>query len=73
MDLAVYLTAKGVTQASFADRIGVSQATLSRYARRTATPTVTVAERIKAASGGEVTYEDWLPMADLQIREADYE
>ena len=63
MKLDDFLVAKGFSQTAFADRIGVSQPSLSRYISGASVPNVLVAERIKAASGGLVTYEDWTELA----------
>ena len=67
MNLADFLVAKGVSQTAFADRIGVSQPSLSRYISGATVPNVLVAERIKAASGGLVTFEDWTELASPRI------
>lgn len=72
MNLADFLAAKRVSQAAFADRIDVSQPTLSRYISGASNPTVRIAERIKAASGGLVDYEDWTEYSAPRITGANY-
>ena len=67
MKLDDFLVAKGVNLTAFADRIGVSQSSLSRYISGATVPTVLVAERIKEASGGLVTYEDWTELVSPRI------
>lgn len=63
MKLDDFFVAKGVSQTAFADRIGVSQPSLSRYILRATVPDVLVAERIKAEAGRLVTFEDWMELA----------
>ena len=64
MQLFEYLIQKDVSQTRFAEKIGVSQPTLSRYLVGQTIPSVITAVRIKDATRGEVTPEDWLTVVE---------
>jgi transcriptional regulator with XRE-family HTH domain len=58
MRLAEFLECKGLLQREFADKIGVGQAAVSRYASGRI-PSFEVMTRIKHATNGKVSYDDW--------------
>ena len=59
MQLYKYLINKNISQSEFADKIGVSQPTLSRYVNGDTLPSVVIGARIEAATSGEVSCGDW--------------
>ena len=59
MQLYKYLILKNISQSEFADKIGVSQPTLSRYYNGDTLPSVVIGARIEKATGGEVACGDW--------------
>ena len=70
MQLFQWLPANGVSQRAFADKIGVSQASLSRYIKGLTMPNVVISEHIFRLTGGEVTQEDWVELPKLMSGEA---
>ena len=59
MQLYKYLITNNISQSEFADKIGVSQPTLSRYVNGDTLPSVVIGARIEAATSGEVSCGDW--------------
>ena len=59
MQLYKYLIHHNISQSEFADKIGVSQPTLSRYVNGDTLPSVVIGARIETATGGEVSTRDW--------------
>ena len=59
MQLYKYLIHHNISQSEFADKIGVSQPTLSRYMNGDTLPSVVIGARIEAATSGEVACGDW--------------
>lgn len=59
MKLAEYLALKEITHAAFAEKIGTTQATVSRYASGARLPRPAVLDRIKRVTGGAVTANDF--------------
>ena len=59
MQLYKYLILKNISQSEFADKIGVSQPTLSRYYNGDTLPSVVIGARIEKATGGEVSCGEW--------------
>ena len=59
MQLYKYLITNNISQSEFADKIGVSQPTLSRYVNGDTLPSVVIGARIEAATSGEVSCKDW--------------
>lgn len=57
--LAQYLAAQKITQAQFADRVGSTSATVSRWCSGKAFPNKDAVKRIDAATGGEVPPAVW--------------
>ena len=59
MQLYKYLINHNISQSEFADKIGVSQPTLSRYVNGDTLPSVVIGARIETATSGEVSTRDW--------------
>ena len=59
MQLYKYLIHRNISQSEFADKIGVSQPTLSRYVNGDTLPSVVIGARIEAATSGEVSCGEW--------------
>lgn len=59
MQLYKYLIHKNISQSEFADKIGVSQPTLSRYVNGDTLPSVVIGARIETATSGEVSCGEW--------------
>jgi transcriptional regulator with XRE-family HTH domain len=58
MKLADYLEKKELTQLEFATTVGVTQARIAQLVDG-GTPSVKLAQRIAAATGGKVGLSDW--------------
>jgi DNA-binding transcriptional regulator YdaS (Cro superfamily) len=58
MTLDEYLKSTPVTAASFADRIGVSAASVTRIRKGGQNIPLSLAQKIVSATGGKVTLED---------------
>lgn len=61
MTLHDYLTANGLSEASFAERVGVSQAQIHRLRVGKTWPSRDLAIRIRDETGGQVTPDSFLP------------
>jgi transcriptional regulator with XRE-family HTH domain len=61
MRLAEYLENSKISPAEFSRLIGVSQASVSRYAAGLRFPEPDILVRIKSATDGAVTADDFLP------------
>jgi transcriptional regulator with XRE-family HTH domain len=59
--LQSYRERAGLTLDVLAERVGVSKATLSRIENRKQAPSLDLVSKLKAASGGEVSADDFLP------------
>ena len=59
MQLYKYLINQNISQSEFAEKIGVSQPTLSRYVNGDTLPSVVIGARIETATSGEVSVRDW--------------
>lgn len=59
MQLREYLIVHGLSGAGFARKIGVRKMSVSRYARRLRIPSSDIMARIVAATGGQVTANDF--------------
>lgn len=53
----------GLTETAFAERIGRSQSQVNRLRRGVSSPDWSTIEKIKAATGGLVTADDWAAQA----------
>ncbi len=60
MKLQDYITQSGLTDAQFAERVGVSQPHINKIRRGVVSPSLSVAERIMEATNGKVTPNDFL-------------
>jgi transcriptional regulator with XRE-family HTH domain len=60
MKLAEYLAANKISQAEFAQKVGVSQVAISRYADGQRMPRRKWLVKIRQMTGGLVTSEDFL-------------
>lgn len=63
-DLPEYLTKTGLKQAAFAQRIGVTQVTVSKLIARTMLPGLELAVRIEDATCGQVPARSWVSPSD---------
>lgn len=61
MTLHEYLSHMGITETAFGHLAGISQSQVNRLRHGKSWPQRDVAERIKAATGGKVTPDDFLP------------
>lgn len=61
MKLGSHLAENGITHAEFASRIRTSQAAVTRYVLGQRIPRPEVIARIREATGGEVTANDFFP------------
>lgn len=64
MKLAAFLSLSGITRSQFAERIGVTGATITGYCSGSIWPKREVMERIVAETNGAVTADDFLQMDD---------
>ena len=64
MQLFEYLIQRDVSQTQFAEKIGVSQPTLSRYLVGETIPSVVTAIKIEQVTGGAVKPRDWLTVVE---------
>lgn len=65
MKLADYLIAENLNPSAFAVRLGTPASTVSRLLKGQRSPGVDLLTKIRAATGGKVTPNDFLPdMAD---------
>ena len=58
MQLDQYMRLRGLTQAAMAERLGISEAHLSRILAGKGTPSLRLCDRIAAETEGAVTAED---------------
>jgi DNA-binding XRE family transcriptional regulator len=58
MDLKLYLEEKMIIKRKFAEKLGVTEATLHRIIAGTSLPSGKTAQRIVKLTNGEVTFED---------------
>ena len=66
MKLAEYLKTQGESLTAFAHLMGVEPPTVHRWANGFRVPSIRMAHEIKRATGGAVSYEDWLDDAKSQ-------
>lgn len=64
MKLSDYLEAQNMTHSAFAERIGVSQGAVTRYANGARVPRPAVMSKIRQATDGQVSYRDFLEAAE---------
>jgi transcriptional regulator with XRE-family HTH domain len=65
MKLADWLTQNTVPDAAFAETIGVSRQALWRYKADERMPRPAILSRIREATGGSVTADDFLPTVEV--------
>jgi len=70
MTLAAYLARHGLTAAAFAETIGVHPGTVGRYCKGLRMPRPEVAMRIRRATLGAVTADDFLDLDPQPRRKA---
>jgi len=61
MTLEKFLETKPMTQAAFADLVGVKQATINRYIRSERFPSPEMIRKIEEATNFKVKVMDWFP------------
>lgn len=61
MKLAEWMTSESVDDEGMADRVGADRSTISRIRRGETRPSWPLVARIKAATGGAVSADDFLP------------
>lgn len=64
MNLRSYLSSRGISEAAFGAQIGVSQAAVNRYVRRSRIPTPPIMAKIVEATDGQVTANDFYAQPD---------
>lgn len=64
MKLSAYLKDNRISHVAFAEKIGVTQATVTRYAAGTRTPRPEHMVKIRSATEGAVTADDFMPAAE---------
>jgi transcriptional regulator with XRE-family HTH domain len=65
MDLQTYISLKGMSQEQFAQRIGVKQKSVSRYAAGERVPHPKIMSDIYSATGGAVEPNDFYELGKL--------
>jgi DNA-binding XRE family transcriptional regulator len=60
-----YLEGHDIKNAVFAATVGASEATISRLRNNKQTPSFALARRIRTATEGAVTFEDFLPASEV--------
>lgn len=66
MTLAEFLSSNGLSHSAFAERVGVSQVAVTRYALGHRVPRPEVLARIREATRGAVTANDFMPAPPSQ-------
>lgn len=66
MKLEKYLENTSMSEATFAELIGVKQATVNRYINGKRFPSPVMIQRIERASKGKVKVMDWFPRCHEQ-------
>lgn len=72
MDLKKYLTLNNISQESFGAKVGLTQCTINKISQKKQRPSWINAQKIIAASNGEVTMEDLMipldhPMTKINL------
>jgi len=72
MHLRAYLTARKISVTTFAESVGVARGTLHQYLRGEQFPRPQTLVRIREATGGAVTANDFVPgdTSSSELREA---
>lgn len=66
MKLAEYFKSKNIKHTDFAETLGVSQVTVTRYANGKRTPSLEMALRIEDLTKKKVRVSDWYDMEPVQ-------
>lgn len=66
MRLGDWLQKHGFTQKAFADAIGVTQGRVAQLCKGGENPPISLIAKIEAATGGDVTAQDFMPDVDVQ-------
>ena len=70
MKLDAYIRETGVSETELASRARCSQSYINKVRNGSANPTLAVMQRIADATGGEVTLNDLVSVADRKTNEA---
>ena len=65
MTLAKFLENSPLSEAAFAEKIGVKQATVNRYINGKRFPSPVMIQRIEEATKGKVKVMDWFPKVEV--------
>lgn len=65
-DLRKHLSSQNITQAAFADMLGISRGYLSEILSGEKTPGLELAVRIETATEGQVTARSWIVPSEAQ-------
>lgn len=68
MNLSDYLSENSISRAEFAERIGVSEVSICRYVMKKRVPRPEQLRRIREATGGAVTANDFMCDSDPEAR-----
>lgn len=71
MKLETYLSNKTITQTAFAEKIGVTQAALSRYMQGKRKVPLGVIAKVQTATKGAVTFKDWLASSEAPSKQTE--
>lgn len=71
MTLNEYLSSQAIRQSDFASKLGVTQATVSRLAAKTALPSLELAFAIERETAGAVPAASWVIAATAPVRQED--
>jgi predicted transcriptional regulator len=69
MTLEQYLAEKQIKPVAFAASISVAPSTITRILRGERTPRIELISKIKHATGGVVTADDWMEAAEAEAEE----
>lgn len=70
MKLKSYLSDKNIKHSDFAEKLGVSQVTVTRYANGKRTPSLGMARRIEDITKRKVRVSDWYDLPEVSAEAA---
>jgi transcriptional regulator with XRE-family HTH domain len=70
MKLKSYLSDKNIKHSDFAEKLGVSQVTVTRYVNGKRTPSLGMARRIEDLTKRKVRISDWYDMQEITAEAA---
>lgn len=70
MKLEMYLSDKNIKHSDFAEKLGVSQVTVTRYVNGKRTPSLSMALRIEDLTKKKVRVSDWYEFPEAQAEAA---